>query len=147
MVHTMKRLLDSLSTARKTGKRRSYDAAFKRHLVELSLVPGASVARIALDHRLNANILFKWRRYHLRTLARSATKPAAGLLPVTVTEPQGATDEPTMQMLRPSSQRRLRAPAVAGGVIEIDLPLGRVRLTGAVDVAALRVVIEALSAR
>ena len=143
----MKRLLDSLSTARKTGKRRSYDAAFKRHLVELSLVPGASVARIALDHRLNANILFKWRRYHLRTLARSATKPAAGLLPVTVTEPQGATDEPTMQMLRPSSQRRLRAPAVAGGVIEIDLPLGRVRLTGAVDVAALRVVIEALSAR
>jgi len=147
MVHTMKRLQDSLSTARKTGKRRSYDAAFKRHLVELSLVPGASVARIALDHRLNANILFKWRRYHLRTLARSATKPAAGLLPVTVTEPQGATDEPTMQMLRPSSQRRLRAPAVAGGVIEIDLPLGRVRLTGAVDVAALRVVIEALSAR
>ena len=105
------------------------------------------MARIALDHRLNANILFKWRRYHLRTLARSATKPAAGLLPVTVTEPQGATDEPTMQMLRPSSQRRLRAPAVAGGVIEIDLPLGRVRLTGAVDVAALRVVIEALSAR
>jgi hypothetical protein len=52
-----------------------------------------------------------------------------------------------MQMLRPSSQRRVRAPAAAGGVIEIDLPLGRVRLTGAVDVAALRVVIEALSSR
>jgi transposase-like protein len=32
---------------------RQYDAAFKRHLVELSLVPGASVAKSALDHRLN----------------------------------------------------------------------------------------------
>ena len=147
MVHTMKRLQDSPSTARTASKRRSYDAAFKRHLVELSLVPGASVAKIALDHRLNANILFKWRRSHLRTLARSATKPAAGLLPVTVTEPQSATDEPTMQMPHPSSQRRLRAPVVAGGVIEIDLPLGRLRLTGAVDMAALRVVIEALSSR
>jgi transposase len=147
MVDTMKRLQDSRSSAHKTVKRRSYDAAFKRHLVELSLVAGASVARIALDHRLNANILFKWRRSHLHTLARSATKPAAGLLPVTVTEPHGAADEPTVQMLRPSSQRRLRARAAAGGVIEIDLPLGRMRLTGAVDLAALRVVIEALSSR
>jgi transposase len=144
MVHTMKRLQDSPSSARKTGKRRSYDAAFKRHLVELSLVPGASVARIALDHRLNANILFKWRRSQLRMLARSATKPAAGLLPVTVAEAHGAADE-AVQMLRSSSQRRLQA--AAAGVIEIDLPLGRVRLTGAVDVAALRVVIEALSSR
>jgi transposase len=140
----MKRLQDSPSSGRKTGKRRSYDAAFKRHLVELSLVPGASVARIALDHRLNANILFKWRRSQLRMLARSATKPAAGLLPVTVAEAHGAADE-AVQMLRSSSQRRLQA--AAGGVIEIDLPLGRVRLTGAVDVAALRVVIEALSSR
>jgi transposase len=144
MVHTMKRLQDSPSSARKTGKRRSYDAAFKRHLVELSLIPGASVARIALDHRLNANILFKWRRSQLRMLARSATKPAAGLLPVTVAEAHGAADE-AVQMLRSSSQRRLQA--AAAGVIEIDLPLGRVRLTGAVDVAALRVVIEALSSR
>src|SRR4051812_31422257 len=114
MVHTMKRLQDSRSSAHKTGKRRSYDAAFKRHLVELSLVPGASVARIALDHRLNANILFKWRRSHLRMLARSATRPAAGLLPVRVTEPHGAADEATVQMLRSSSQRRLQAPAAAG---------------------------------
>jgi transposase len=144
MVHTMKRLQDSPSSGRKTGKRRSYDAAFKRHLVELSLIPGASVARIALDHRLNANILFKWRRSQLRMLARSATKPAAGLLPVTVAEAHGAADE-AVQMLRSSSQRRLQA--AAAGVIEIDLPLGRVRLTGAVDVAALRVVIEALSSR
>ena len=84
----MKRLQDDRSLARRATKRRRYDAAFKRHLVELSLVPGASVARIALDHRLNANILFKWRRQQLRELA--APKPAAGLLPVTVGEPERA---------------------------------------------------------
>ena len=143
MVHTMKRVQDAPSLLRKAARRRSYDAAFKRHLVELSLVPGASVAKIALDHRMNANILFKWRRYHLRALAQSAAKPA-GLLPVTVLEPEGVAEDTPAQALRPASGRKPRASALAG-VIEIDLPLGRVRLTGAVDPMALRVVIEVLS--
>ena len=146
MVHTMKRLQGGPSSLRNGSKRRTYDAAFKRHLVELSLVPGASVAKIALDHRMNANILFKWRRYYLRTLAQSAAKPAAGLLPITVMEPESVAMDPRAQPLRPASQRKPRPSALAG-VIEIDLPLGRVRLTGAVDPVALRVVIEALSHR
>jgi transposase len=143
----MKRLQDAPSSARKAVKRRRYDEGFKRHLVELSLLPGASVARIALDHRLNTNVLFKWRRSHLRSLAQSGPKPAAELLPVTVEEREGAVGELPAPALNPVSQRRPRPAAAAGGVIEIDLPLGRVRLTGAVDVAALRVVIEALSQR
>jgi transposase len=146
MVHTMKRLQDAASSARKAVKRRRYDDAFKRHLVELSLIPGASVARIALDHRLNTNVVFKWRRCHLRSLAQSTPKPSAELLPVTVEEPAATVDAVLAQALGPSSRSRPRA-AAAGGVIEIDLPLGRVRLTGEVDVAALRVVIEALSQR
>ena len=143
----MKRLQGAPSSARKAVRRRRYDDAFKRHLVELSLIPGASVARIALDHRLNTNVLFKWRRLHLRSLAQATPKPAAELLPVTVEEPAGTLGELPGQGLNPVSQRRARPAAAGGGVIEIDLPLGRVRLTGAVDVAALRVVIEALSQR
>lgn len=142
----MKRLQDDRSLARRATKRRRYDAAFKRHLVELSLVPGASVARIALDHRLNANILFKWRRQQLRELAQAAPKPGAGLLPVTVVEPERAAVEAPTQASA-NVQRKPRAEAAPAGVIEIDLPLGRVRLTGAVDLAAVRVVIEALSPR
>jgi transposase len=141
----MKRVQDSASLSRKASKRRSYEAAFKRHLVELSLAPGASVAKIALDHRLNANILFKWRRQHLRELARSAPK-AAGLLPVSVMEPERAAVEVAVPATNASS-RRNRSALGASGVIEIDLPLGRVRLTGAVDLAALRVVVDALSQR
>ena len=142
----MKRLQDAPSSARKTVKRRRYDEGFKRHLVELSLIPGASVARIALDHRLNTNVLFKWRRSHLRSLAQSTPKPATELLPVTVEEPQGTVAEVPAPALKAQFQRTV-ATDLAGGVIEIDLPLGRVRLTGEVDVAALRVVIEALSQR
>jgi transposase len=146
MVHTMKRLQGDPSSLRNRSRRRSYDAAFKRHLVELSLVPGASVAKIALDHRMNANILFKWRRYHLRALAQSSAKPTAGLLPVTVMEPEGVAEDTPAQTLRAGAQRKARSSALAG-VIEIDLPLGRLRLTGAVDPVALRVVIEVLSQR
>ena len=148
MVYTMKRLQEAASLARKDIKRRRYDAAFKRHLVELSLVPGASVAKIALDHRMIANILFKWRRYHLRELARCSPKPAAGLVPVTVMELERASAQTPEPAPSSSSQRKPRpAAASAGGVIEIDLPLGRVRLTGAVDLAAVRVVVDALSQR
>lgn len=147
MVHTMKRFQDDRSLARRAPKRRHYDVAFKRHLVELSLAPGASVAKIALDHRLNANILFKWRRYQLRELARSTRKPAGGLLPVMVIEPQRTAVQACVPAQSSSSPGRRHPATQAGGVIEIDLPLGRVRLTGVVDLAALRVVVEALSQR
>ena len=81
------------------------------------------------------------------SLARSAPKPAAALLPVTVLEPQGTVVEVHAPAQNSSSAPRRRAATPAGGVIEIDLPLARVRLTGVVDLAALRVVIDALSQR
>ena len=143
----MKRLQEHRASGRRAPKRRRYDTAFKRHLVELSLVPGASVARIALDHRLNANILFKWRREQLPELAHAAPKPAAGLLPVTVVEPERSAVEAAGQARNARAARTPRPGTAATGVIEIDLPLGRVRLTGAVDLAALRAVIDALSPR
>ena len=142
----MKRLQDDHSLVSKATKRRQYDVGFKRHLVELSLAPGASVAKIALDHRLNANILFKWRRRHLRELARSTPKPAA-LLPVTVLEPQGRAVQACVPTQSSAAPRRRPSATPAGGMIEIELPLARVRLTGVVDVAMLRVVIDALSQR
>lgn len=43
-------------------KRRSYSKAFKRRVIAKTLVPGASVAAVALHHGLNANMVFMWRR-------------------------------------------------------------------------------------
>lgn len=69
-------------------RRRRFDPAFKRALVERTLEPGASVAGIALEHGINANLLFKWRRQLLQPGARPSDgpSPAVSLLPVTVIE-------------------------------------------------------------
>ena len=112
-------------------ERRRHDASFKRRLIEQTLAPGASVARVALDNGVNTNLLFKWRRNHLR--ARGAQAPA--LLPVAISEP---SPEPT-----PLSAPAARA--AAGGLIEIELAGARIRVKGSVDLTALRVTLQMLS--
>ena len=141
----MKRLQASSVLPRGRAKRQHYDRAFKRHLVELTLVPGASVARIALDHRINANVLFRWRRQYLRDLGTATPKPAAALLPVAVSEAE--------RLLEVMSERAASAPARGkrkrergpSGVIEIELAGAQVRVTGEVALEALRLVLETLS--
>jgi transposase len=115
--------------------RRKHSLAFKRRLIEQTLVPGASVARIALDNGVNTNLLFKWRRQHLRA-ARSVPAP---LLPVVLGEPDSRSD-PSVSL--PTSAARMTA---SGGLIEVELPAGRIRIKGAVDVPALRVVLQMLA--
>mgnify|MGYP000861220755 FL=1 len=45
--------------------RRSFSNKFKLQMVKLALQPGASVARIAREHDINDNLLFKWLRLRL----------------------------------------------------------------------------------
>jgi len=118
--------------AAKHGRRtrRRFNAQFRREVVAQTLVPGVSVAAVALEHRLNQNLLFKWRRDHLRQLAGAACAPK--MLPVVVEEPV-AENKP--------------AHRISAGVIEIELAAGRIRLKGAVDVEALRAVIDVLLRR
>lgn len=42
--------------------RRKHDAELKEQVVAACAAPGASVARIALEHGLNANLVHRWRR-------------------------------------------------------------------------------------
>ena len=44
--------------------RRSYSPQFKAHLVDVCERPGASVAALAREHGINANILHRWRKEH-----------------------------------------------------------------------------------
>jgi transposase len=117
--------------------RRQYTAAFRRELVERCLQPGASVSGIALENGINANVVFRWRREHLRAISGVAQRGAAQavLLPVklaaaTLTEPA------SMPSCSP----------MPTGVIEIDIGAARVRLRGAVDEANLRCVLQTLKA-
>jgi len=76
-----------------------YAAGFKRRLVRMSLVPGASAAKIALKHELNANLLFKWYRYYLREMAGTPAEPVK-LLPVTVRECADLPQAPALEAAR-----------------------------------------------
>ena len=52
------------ATLRSTGKRRYRRSDEKRRIVEETLAPGASVAVIARRPRVNANLVFHWRKLH-----------------------------------------------------------------------------------
>ena len=67
--------------------RRQYDPVSKERLIERCLQPGASVAQLALDHGVNANLLWKWiRKYRLaREDSAMLTEPCtSAFIPVEV---------------------------------------------------------------
>jgi len=120
--------------------RRRHSDALKRELVDRSLAPGASVAAIALEAGVNANLLFNWRRLHLQAEVPDPSATATPvLLPVTMV---AAVDGATPQMPTPPGSPPRAAPA---GTIEIDIHGARVRLRGAVDEASIRTVLRALA--
>ncbi|MBK6613719.1 transposase [Ottowia sp.] len=121
-------------------RRREHSPMFKRELVARSLVPGASVAAVALEAGINSNLLFAWRRMHLsaqeRPLTPAPTAPSPRLLPVTIEAAPPA----------PCPSPMATAPRQPSGTIEIDVGGARVRLRGAVDEASVRHVLQTLKA-
>ena len=150
MVHTMKTVTEIAG-----APRRQHERSFKAELVEQCLMPGASVAAIALAGGVNANLLFKWRRNHLRANRPTAAVAAAAstvLVPVRVAA--GADSDDGLQqfsapptpapMPMPMPHPAHRVARSTGGVIELDIAGVQVRLRGAVDEASLRSVLRAL---
>ncbi|HNU83637.1 MAG TPA: transposase [Thermoanaerobaculia bacterium] len=133
MVHTMK----DQDAARPRG-RRQHDRAFKDDLIAQSLVPGASVSAIAMKGGINANLLFKWRREHLRATHAPGD---ATMLPVCVL-PEPATASSTVAAMPEVAVSGSRS--VRPGVIEIEVAGAHLRLRGAVDEILLGTVLRAL---
>ena len=106
------------SSPRVVVRRRRFSEDFRRGLVQKTLVPGASVAKIALEHRLNANLLFKWRRVYLPELAGASDHPPK-MLPVTIEQVCGAP-ESTL----PQPRAAARSRSASAGCIEIELARG-----------------------
>lgn len=110
------------------GHYRQHPLEFKRALVALSLEPGASVARIARDHGVNANQVFSWRRlYEQGRLGVPALMRDDGLLPVVLA--------PTVPA--PSSDT-----ANADGIIVLELGEVRVRIEGQPNASTLAQVLD-----
>lgn len=69
-------LLQRLVVGCKRDGRRRYDKQAKAELVQACLKPGVSVARVALDHGINANLLRKWITLHLQKQEQSPVAPS-----------------------------------------------------------------------
>jgi transposase len=61
--------------------RRRFDAKAKRALVEQCLQPGVSVAGLALEHGVNANLLRKWIMRYQQERDGGSTAAQAGIAP------------------------------------------------------------------
>jgi len=118
----------------KSPKRQLRTIAEKRQIVEETMVEGASVARIARAHGVNANQVFYW-----RMLYRKGRLGAATLLPVRVTSE-------SMSIQAPSLPERACPKSVSGsaGTIHIELRHAQVRIEGNADPVVLRVLLECL---
>lgn len=122
-------------------QRRQHERGFKEELVRQSLQPGASVSAIALNNGINANMLFKWRREHLRAVS-PRTAPTV-LLPVEVA-PATSTDTLPQTSTPFLATALTKHPPPRGGVIELEVAGVQLRLRGFVDEASLCSVLRAL---
>ena len=117
------------------GPRRKRRAAEeKRRMVQETFEPGASVARVAQRHAINANQLFLWRKLYREGLLGENSN-SLRLLPVSVSE------EAVSPAARASGEL---PPSVSSGTIHVEIPKGYLRITGRPDVSSLRVLLECL---
>jgi transposase-like protein len=96
-----------------TDRRRQWSVDEKRRIVEKTLVKGASVARVARAHGVNANQVFQWRRlYRKGRLGNRAMK----LLPATVSD-AAAVKRSVRHWSREIKQRIVEATLVKGASV------------------------------
>ncbi len=127
---------DSIVDVEKTqpSGRRRYAAEFKREVVIESMAPGASIAQVALEHSINANLLHTW-RWQFRHQGAIEHKQT-GLVAVEVDRDQSsATPGRGAAVVAPVSDR-----------IEVHIGPARVVVFGRPDAAGLRCVFDALRA-
>ena len=98
--------------------------------MEETLLPGASVSRVARRHDVNANQVFYWRKLYREGQLGSRTDTQLVAVKVADDRSVEAVKEDDFPP-RP-------------GTLEIKLSKGTLRIFGTVDVMALRAVIECL---
>ncbi len=121
---------DGVEVAAPSQKRLRRTREEKRRIVEATFVPGASIARVAREHGVNANQVFQWRHEYRKGALGVRQQAQSRLLPVTVTaEPMSGT----------------ALGAAPAGSIHIELP-GRavISVEAGVDPELVRAVLGSL---
>ena len=118
-----------------TTKRQYRSLEEKQRIVGEALAEGASVARVARAHGVNANLVFNWCR--LYRAGRLGRRSEAKLLPVRVTA-ESSTPAPA-SWSEPSGLL-----ASSAGSIHIQLQHAQVRVESGANPVLLRVLLECL---
>jgi transposase len=115
-------------------RRRRWTIEEKQRIVLETLEAGTSVFQVAQRYGVNPNLVFNWRRQYRREGSFKNGAEASRLLPVKI------FDERLIEAA--SVQHAIsRAPL---GTMEIQLPKGKLQITGRVDLLMLRTAIECL---
>ena len=78
MTEQITELTQRLVVSRKRDGRCCYEPQAKRELIEACFLPGVSVAKLALAHGINANLLRTWMTKHQRQfLAGGSLRPSS----------------------------------------------------------------------
>ena len=131
--------MDGAAVARiEQPKRQRRSISEKRRIVELAMQPGASIARVAREHGVNANMVHYWRKLYREGRLGENKANSVRLLPVSVSEPTVAA------MVEPLTNRAGSPPAASSGSIYVEFAKIHLRIEAGADAALLRVVLESL---
>lgn len=122
------------------GRRRHFSRAFKRQLVEETLVGDRSVSRVARDHDVNANLIFRWRRAY----REGRFDDRASLIPVNVVADETVESAPATTRTRPIESRPTEQPAQDGHLSITTAAGHHLAVSGTVDPDVLRAALEVL---
>jgi transposase len=113
----------------------NHSPEFRRRLAAAACEPGVSVSKLAREHGINANMLFKWRRRYRAEQHAETTE----LVPVTVVSDAPGTITPTS-----SVEQNMVKPTKTMGTIEVRIGRAVVKVDGAVDAETLRTVLKSV---
>ena len=119
---------DGVEVAAPSQKRLRRTREEKRRIVEATFVPGASIARVAREHGVNANQVFQWRYEYRKGTLGVRQQAQTMLVPVTVTaEPNSARLAGVAPITAPSGSIHIELPdrAVIGVEAGVDPELVR----------------------
>jgi len=134
-------MVDGLAIAKVEGqKRQRRSIAEKRRIVEAAMQPGASIARIAREHGVNANMVHYWRKLYREGRLGQNNTTSVHLLPVSVSEAAPSSVVQSATTLSAAAA----VPAPTAGAICIEFAKIHLRIENGADAALLRVVLESL---
>ena len=135
--------MDSLGAAEVEGsKRQRRSITEKRNVVEQTMLPGASIAGVARQHGVNANLVHYWRKLYRGGRLGGKRTESIPLLPVSVSEPVVSS---VVAGERQGWSASAGMPAAAAGAIYVEFPKIHLRIENGADAGLLRVVLESLT--